>query len=199
MSRSFNQYTDAELLALDNDTINDAIRIEAIERGIEPPIVLSEAIRKSEWRGYIKPNEAIEVFELCNTSRHGELKASGIGYLDKAKVEAALDGLIAIEDDRYSKSPGTKIHQGTAQVISRSVGTSQSDQAWAKLEEFTQDNTKFNEVSDECIARLSKVRQEDYTKRVNAEKKAEFLRLAGGDESIAKGFWAKVERTEWPA
>ena len=33
---------------------------------------------------------------------------------------------------------------------------------------------------------------------MNAEKKAEYLRLAGGNEEIAKGFWSKVEKTEWP-
>lgn len=197
MSKSFNQYTDSELLTLDNDTINDAIRIEAIGRGIQPPITLSEAIRKSEWRGYQKPAEAVEVFELVMNKDYG-VHNTGVGFLSKARAEQCLEGALFIEEDRYSKNPGWKLFDKDISIMSRFVGVTKSQQAWAKLEEFTQDSKAFDEVMDECVARLSKVRQEDYNCRVNAEKKAEYLRLAGGDEAIAKGFWAKVEKTDWP-
>ena len=200
MKRSFNQYTDRELLTLDNETVNDAIRIEAIERGVQPPITLSERIRKSEWRGYKQPVEAITVFEIMtkkDTSYSGTT-ATGIGYLDEAKAIAALDGIMEIEEVTYGANQGTKLHNCIASVQKKFVGIQSDRQAWAKLEEFTQDTTKFDEVKDECIARLSKVRQDDYNQRVNLEKKAEYLRLANGNEDIAKGFWSKVERTEWP-
>lgn len=197
--KRFNDYTDTELLALDNETVNDAIRIEAIQQGVTPPIPLSEAIRKTEWRGYQKPAEAIPVYEICMSGKYNNLSCSGVGYLDEARAVNALDGLIQIEEVTYGNDKGTKIHQGTATIQKKMVGISKSEQAWAKLEAFNQDNAKFNEVSDVCIERLSKVRQADYERRVNAEKKIEYLRLAGGNEEIAKGFWSKVERTEWPS
>ena len=201
MSKSFNQYTDAELLTLDNETINDAIRIEAIERGVQPPITLSERIRKSEWRGYKQPVEAICVFEIMTKkdSSYSSTTATSIGYLDESKAIAALDGMIEIEEVTYGASPGTKLHHCTASVQKKFVGIQSDKQAWAKFEEFSQDTTKFDEVRTECITRLSNVRQDDYNRRVNLEKKTEYLRLADGNEEIAKGFWAKVERTEWPA
>jgi hypothetical protein len=42
------------------------------------------------------------------------------------------------------------------------------------------------------------VRQQAYNAKVRAERKAEYLRLAGGNEEIAKNFWAKAEGTAWP-
>ena len=199
MNKSFNQYTDLELLTLDNETVSDAIRIEAIERGVQPPITLSEAIRKSEWHGYKQPTESITVFEIVTKKDSYSTNSSGVGYLDEAKALAALDGIIEIEEVTYGENQGTKIHQCCAVIQKKFVGIQSDKQAWAKFEEFSQDTTEFDKVKEECIARLSKVRQDDYNRRVNGEKKAEYLRLAGGNEDIAKGFWGKVERTEWPA
>ena len=50
--KPFSQLTRNETLDLTNEELNDAIRLEAIDRGIKPPITLSEALRRSEWRGY---------------------------------------------------------------------------------------------------------------------------------------------------
>jgi hypothetical protein len=197
MSKSFNQHTDAELLGLDNETINDAIRIEAIGRGLQPPIPLSDAIRKSEWRGYTRPAESITVFEIYTSGKYSTPSASGIAYLDEAKAMAALDGILSIDENTYGKG-GPKLLTGTASVMKKLIGENPGESKGVKFEEFCQDNTEFDKVKDECLERLSKVRQDDYNKRVNAEKKTEYLRLAGGNEEIAKGFWSKVERTEWP-
>lgn len=199
MTRSFNQYTDSELLALDNETINDAIRIESIERGVEPPITLSEAIRKSEWRGYQKPAEAVTVYEICTSGQYSQIRCSGFGFLDESKAMSTLDGIVAIEEIGYGSDKGTKMFEGRAVIQKRIVGISKSESAWAKVEEYAQDNTKFNEISAECVNRLSTVRQTEYTKRVNLEKRAEYLRLAGGNEEIAKGFWRKIEQGDFPA
>ena len=54
------------------------------------------------------------------------------------------------------------------------------------------------ELLDECENDLSGIRQEEYNAKVNATKRAEYLRLAGNDEAIAKAFWAKTEKTDWP-
>lgn len=89
MKKSFNNYTDSELLALDNETINDAIRIAAIERGIAPPMTLSEALHKSEWRGYVKPAEFVAVWEICIEGRYSSNTATGLCYLSEETAMAA--------------------------------------------------------------------------------------------------------------
>jgi len=198
MNKRFNDYTDAELLALDNETINDAIRIEAIQQGVQPPITLSEALRKSEWVGYQKPAESVAVFEIMIPGEYGTPKSTGVAYLTREKAEAALDGVISVWENTYGKDIGWKMKSGDAAVVQRFVGVSKAAQQWAKLEEFQQDQEPFQKVCDSCLERLSRVRQEDYDRRVNEEKRAEYLRLAGGNEEIARGFWGKVERTEWP-
>ncbi len=190
--KSFNQLTDSEVLGLSNEDLNDAIRLEAIERGIQPPITLSEALRRSEWRGYQKPAEAIKVFRL----RQGYY-VTEFGWLDEAKAVAALEGLVKIEKVNYNRDD-LKISASEATVEVAWVGVSKSDDKAAKFEGFFQDDTKFNEVRDECLERYSKVRQDAYNTKVRQEKRTEYLRLARGDEEIAKSFWAKVESGEWP-
>lgn len=195
--RTFSQYTDSELLQLDNEAINTAIRLEAIDRGIQPPIPISEGLRKSEWRGYQLPAEHVEVFEICTKDGHySNVGASGIAYLTEERAKAAIEGVVYL-DRPYNKSP--RIVPNTDVTLQKVfIGVSNGQSKAEKLEEFFQDNTEFDKVRDECLERLGKARQDDYNKRVNAEKKVEYLRLAGGDENIARGFWAKVERTDWP-
>lgn len=198
MAKRFADYTDAELVGIDNETFNDAVRIEAIQREVKPPLTLSEALRQSEWRGYQKPAEAIQVFEIIINNKYGSPANSGVGYLSKEKAESALDGMVSIEDDRYSSNPGHKINGGICCVMQRWVGVSKCESANAKFVEFTQDDTAFQQVVTECLERLSRVRQEAYDKKVRTEKRTEYLRLAGGNEEIARAFWAKTERTEFP-
>jgi DNA-binding Lrp family transcriptional regulator len=191
--KPFSQLTDSEVLGLSNEDLNDSIRLEAIDRNIQPPITLSEALRRSEWRGYQKPAEAIKVFRL----RQGYY-VTDFGWLDEAKAVAALEGLVKIEKVNYNRDD-LKISASEATVEVAWIGVSKSDDKAAKFEEFFQDNSKFIEVRDECLDRYSKVRQDAYNTRVRQEKRAEYLRLARGNEEIAKSFWAKVESGEWPA
>jgi len=192
MSKRFNDYTDAELLGIDNETLNNAIRIEAIQRGVKPPIPISEALRQSEWRGYEKPAEAIKVYRL----RQGYY-TTDFGWLDEAKAQAALDGLVKIEKVSY-KDDNLKICTPDVAVETVWVGVTKAEQKAAKFEEFYEDTTAFDTVRDECLERFAAVRQAAYNARVRSEKRAEYLRLAGGDEAIAKAFWGKVEGGEWP-
>ena len=192
--KPFSQLTDSEVLGLlSNEDLNDAIRLEAIDRNIQPPITLSEALRRSEWRGYQKPAEAIKVFRL----RQGYY-VTDFGWLEEAKAVAALEGLVKIEKVNYNRDD-LKISASEATVEVAWIGVSKSDDKAAKFEEFFQDNSKFIEVRDECLDRYSKVRQDAYNTRVRQEKRTEYLRLARGNEEIAKSFWAKVESGEWPA
>lgn len=194
MSKRFADYTDAELIGIDNETLNIAIRVEAIQRGIKPPITISEALRRSEWVGYQKPAEAIKVFRL----RSG-YNTSEFGWLDEAKAQAALDGVIKVEAIGYSESNGLKITDAKATVETVWIGVSKAESKAAKFEGFFEDDTEFQKVVDECLERYGQVRQNAYNAKVRSEKRAEYLRLAGGDETIARAFWAKTEGSEFPA
>ena len=190
--KPFNQLTDSEVLNLSNEDLNDAILLEAINRGIQPPITLSEALRRSEWRGYTKPAEAIKVVSF-KIGYH----SSNFAFLDEKLAEKALEGMICIDENSYSY-PKIKITSDTPQIVVKYVGVEAGSQKASKFEEFTQDDTEFNKVRDECLERYSEVRQQAYNAKVRQEKRTEYLRLARGDEEIAKSFWAKVELGEWP-
>lgn len=193
MSKRFADYTDAELIGINNETLNIAIRVEAIQRGVKPPITISEALRRSEWIGYQKPAEAIKVFRI-----RSEYSAPNFGWLDEAKAQAALDGMVRIEAIGYSERNGFKISDANATVETVWVGVDKGASKAAKFEEFFEDDTEFQKVVDECLERFGQVRQAAYNAKVRSEKRAEYLRLAGGDETIARAFWAKTEGTEFP-
>lgn len=190
--KSFFQLSRNEIINLTNEELNDFIRLEAIERGIKPPIPLSEALRRSEWLGYQKPAEAIKVFRL----RQGWY-SSDFGWLDEAKAHAALEGLVKIEKVNY-KDDSLRICSPEVTVETVWVGVSKHEQKAAAFEAFYEDTTEFEKVRDECLEKCSEVRQQAYNAKVRAERKAEYLRLAGGNEEIAKNFWSKAEGTTWP-
>jgi hypothetical protein len=199
MKKAFSKYTNEELLTLTNEQLNDAIRIEAIERGIQPPITLSEALRRSEFVGYQLPAEAVSVFEICTQNDgYSSVSPTGVAYFSEEKAKAALDGLVTVDENRYGKGGPRIVANATITIQRRYIGLSAAESKASKLEQFFQDNEGFNKLSDECLEKLSSVRQADYDKRVNSEKKAEYLRLSGGDDQIARGFWAKVEAVQWP-
>jgi hypothetical protein len=190
--KPFSQLSRNEILNLTNDGLYDSIRLEAIERGIKPPITLSEALRRSEWRGYTKPAEAIKVWTL-KVGYH----SSNFGFLDEQLAAKALEGMVCIEENSYTH-PKIKITTDIPEIILKHVGIEASTQKASKFEAFFQEDTGFNKVRDECLDKDSEVRQQAYNAKVRSEQKAEYLRLAGGNEEVAKKFWAKTERTEWP-
>lgn len=190
--KPFNKLTDSEVLNLSNEDLNDAIRLEAIERCIKPPITISEALRRSEWRGYQKPAEAIKVFRL----RQGWY-TTDFGWLDESKAQAALEGLVKIEKVNYNHD-NLRISNPDVNVETVWVGVSKSEEKAAAFQAFYEDTTEFDKVRDECLEKYSAVRQEAYNAKVRQEKRTEYLRLARGDEEIAKAFWSKVESGEWP-
>lgn len=192
-TKRFCDYSDSELIGITNDQLNDAIRIEAIHRGINPPITLPEALRRSEWRGYQKPAEAIKVFALkCG------YHTSPFGWLDEALAQRAIEGMIGIEDSSYP-TPHTKIKTDIPEIVTKWIGVEKSSEKASKFTEYVDEKQdEFDKLRDECIERFSSVRQSAYNVQVNLTKKAEYLRLAGNNEEVAKAFWSKVERSVWP-
>lgn len=194
MSKRFNDYTDAELLSIDNQTLNDAIRVEATFRGIQPPIPISVALRQSEWIGYTLPADYTTVYVIkIGYSR------SPFAYIKREDAERALTGLVELKDHGYGGGKTYTIAYEEPSIEEVIIVASASKAKAAKFEEFYQDNTEFDKVTEECLNRYSSARQDDYNRRVLAERKAEYLRLAGGDVEIAKAFWANSRNGEWPA
>lgn len=192
-TKRFCDYADEELLTLNNEQLNDAIRIEAIQRGINPPITLPEALRRSEWRGYQKPAESVKVFAI-KIGYH----TSPFGFLDEKLAERAIEGMVHVEENSYS-TPKIKIVYDTPEVVTKFVGVETGSQKGAKFEEYIGEKVEeFDKLRDECLERFSLVRQTAYNAQVNLTKKAEYLRLANGDDSVARAFWGKVERIVWP-
>lgn len=196
-TKKISDYTDSELLGLTNEQFNDAIRLEAIDRGVKPPIPISDALRTSEWRGYQHPGDRAVVYMIRVCGRRGSMSDTGAAYLTMEAAEKALTGMVSVDQDYTTKA--WKLYDANPSIVAVSVGADPSKQKWAKFEEYYQDDAEFDEIAEEATKRLSDVRQADYTKRVMGERKVEYLRLANGDEQIARNFWAKAERTEWPA
>lgn len=193
----FSLYTDAELLVIDNQELNDAIRREAIERGIKPPVTLSEALLNSEWRGYQQPASFIEVFRISVDGgyRRNPLE---IGFLKQEDAERALRGMVRIFEDGYGDKAKMKIGDASPTVERVLIGDEPQKVTAAKFQAYMQDDTEFNAVVEECTNRYSEVRQADYNRRVTLERRAEYLRLANDNEEIARAFWQKAEKTPWP-
>jgi len=197
--KRFNDYTDAELLGIDNATFNDAVRLEAIARGVKPPIPLSEALRSSEWRGYQCPGDAAAVWEIMAPTEYGQPRGSGIAFQDEDRAMKAMQGAISVRHDEYGADKGFKFNQQDGWAVRKVlVGSTKSAQAWAKFEAYREDTADFDKVVEECTTRWSTVLQAAYDKKVRSERRAEYLRLAAGNEEIARAFWDKAERTEWP-
>jgi hypothetical protein len=194
MSKRFFELSNAEMLALDNDGLNTAIRIEAIERGIQPPVPLSEALRRSEWMGYQKPAEAVQVWEIQVEKHYSGTEPSGVGYFSKEAAEKAMEGMVSVVRN-YDKAITLK--NGGPGLVVVNVSVSKAEQKGVKFQEFQQSTEEFDKVADECVEHLSRLRQREYNTKVRAEKKAEYLRLAGGNEQVARNFWAKVETSAW--
>lgn len=197
--KRFNDYTDAELIGLDNATFNDAMRLEAIARGVKPPIPLSEALRSSEWHGYQCPGDAAAVYEIVRPDKYSSVEGSGVAYLSEAAALKAIEGAVSIRNETYGANQGFHFNSGQDWSVRRvPIGSMKSAQAWAKLEAYKEDTSEFDKVVEECTTRWSGVLQAAYDKRVRSERRTEYLRLAAGNEEIAKAFWDKAERTEWP-
>lgn len=196
--KPFQNLTDAEILGLNNEELNDSIRIGAIERGIKPPITLSEALVSSEWCGYQRPPESAAVWEITPGYYSSR---SGVAYLSEEQASKALEGAVHLKDTYRNGETVKTIAVGEFAVQKVLVSRLPNESKAAKFTAYMdseEDEKAFNTFRDECLERFSSVRQADYDRKVRTERRAEYLRLAQGNEEIARDFWLKAERTEWP-
>ena len=198
--KRFSHLTDNEILALSNEEFEDSVRIEAIERGIAPPVKLSEALRTSEWRGYRQPGDGAVFWEIQVPGLYRS-ERSGVAYRTEAEALKAMEGAVALRFDEYGDRRGYNLNPQEGWTVARAfVPSTAHKQTWSKFEAAVENNPDFDKVAEECAKKQGEVWQADYNRRVNLERKAEYLRLAGGDETIARAFWGKAyPSTEWPA
>ncbi len=203
--KSFDQLTEQEILALDNEGLNQAIRIGAIERGIRPPITLSESLKSSEWIGFTQPHGGVEVWEIAlGDGGYPGRRGTGLAYLDRDLAVRACEGAIMLENKYHKGASVEVIKTGDAVVQRRVIGdpNSPSISKATKFQEFTEEpevEEAFTKYRDECLDRYSTLRQAAYDRKVALERKAQYLTLANGNVEVAKAFWSKtIPNTPWP-
>lgn len=194
--KPFHQLTNEEILNLDNAQLTDAIRVGALDRGIEIPITLPDALRTSEWRGYEQPASCVRVY--CPFS--GSYDEPRAGYLSQEEAEKAMRGLVIIGSTyRGGKSAPCIKSDEEPRIKVVIIGDSPEAgkaAAFQAAEEAPCED--FEKYRDECIEKSRVVRQSDYDRKVRAEHRKEYMRLAEGNEEIAKAFYSRQGRGAWP-
>lgn len=193
--KPYYQLTSQEKLNLTNQEFEDAVKLEAIERRIAPPIPLSEAVTRLEYKGYEHPASSLPVF-CVKAGYHGP----NFGYLTQEKALAAMEGVVIIGDDYNTR--GKKIVDETPELYIVHVGAGIGKSKGIKLEETLEASMsdEYSKLVDECVKDRGQIIQENYNVKVDQEKRAEFMRLARGDEEIARSFWEKLGYSRpWPA
>lgn len=196
MGNRYFALSESERLAIETDAeLHNAICLEAIERGIRPPMSINEKVERGVMVGYMSPPQSITLYEIVRPSDYGTAD-TGVCFKTLEEAQNAMNGAFAASFDTYGKKQH-KIHNGEWSVKAISIGESGCFTG-VKIEEYDQDDSEFDKIKNECISDLSSIRQKAYDKAVNARKREEYLRLANGDEEIAKAFWSRTERIEWP-
>ena len=201
---STKRYTDltvSEKLSLDSsDGFINAVKIEAIQRGIKIPTTLSQAINSFPLTGFSIPPDAVMLYEICAPSSYGEPKKTGVAFKTRDEAVRALQGAIPVYEDGYGATAQMKIGDSSKFEIREAYITFVKPASIVfSLEQLNEDTTAYDALLEECRKDLEAIRQNEYNKRVLQQKRAQYLDLAKGDESIARAFWAKVEGGEFPS
>lgn len=193
--KRFTDLTPDEVLTATAEELTDAIRIEAIEQGIKPPVPLPEAIQLTAYQGHVSTKDDLTIYQLGSESHY-----DNVGWLTQDEAIRAMQGAVVLESTYSKGRSGKRVAPESSVVIKRVVlpGEPQLYKI-AKLEEYTNDNSeKYGELVDQCVDAVQVIRQEAYNRQVALTRKAEYMRLANNDEAIAKAFWAKAETLPWP-
>lgn len=183
-----------EKLTLDSESFSQAVRIEAIHRGLKPPISFDELLNQGTYPSFTLPAERTAFYEIVRPGSYRE-ERTGMCFKTQAEAESALKGCYSVSRDYNGVA---EIHQGSWSVQTVYLTQPHVARKAKTVDEYTQDNSQFFALLDECEKDLQSARQSDYDRKVAAAKREEYLRLAGGQEEIAKSFWAKTESIPWP-
>ena len=194
MKRYFD-LTKEEKLALGTPEFTDAVKLEAVHRGIKPPLTMDEKINQGAFPSFSYPKETTVFYELMRPDDYRQ-DPTGVCYRTIEEAQAALKNVFSLKEDRYSKVK-LKVISGEWSIRAVHVGTGRAAES-PTVEDYAQDDTAFDALLTECNKDWSDIAQAEYDAKVNATKRAEYMRLAGGNEDIAKAFWAKTEKTDWP-
>lgn len=191
---------ETEKLALSSDTMADAVKIEAIHRGIKTPLSLNNIVENLGCSGFQLPADCKTFYEICTPKKYGNIERSGICFITPDEARNAFTNAIFIEEEGYPVARA-KVINGEFSVMERYVSVFPLTNFATKIKEYEDDTPceDFTKLAEECRDDLQSIRQRIYDSEVRARKKAEYLRLAQNNEEIAKAFWSKAESGEWPA
>jgi hypothetical protein len=198
MKRYFD-LTESEKLALSSEQMTDAVKIEAIHRGIKTPLSLDNIVENIGCSGFNLPADCKTFYEICTPKQYGGVERSGICFVTPDEARNALKNTLFVEEEGYP-AKRAKIINGEFSVMERYVSAFPLTNFATKLKEYEDDTPceDFTKLCQECRDDLGIIRQRIYDTEVRARKKAEYLRLAQGNEEIAKAFWSKAESGNWP-
>ncbi len=182
-----------ERTTLSTPDLEQSIKLEAIERGIKPPIQLSEVLKSMEWVGYRTPADAVTFYAVQATDEYGRSSGARLGFTTKEAAESAIQGAVCIGESGYGDSAKLVIRKEPPSISVIHISFTKPECVAVKLEKFDQDDTEFEKLRDECVEDLRVIRQSDYDDRVSREKWNQYLELAGGDKNIARAFWGKTQ------
>lgn len=189
--------TEEQKLALSDIELDKAVKLEAAHRGLQIPIPVDQLLNNTPEVAFHTPEDSITIYELCSKNSWGSAERTGIGFRTEAAAFKALEGALRVKEDTYPKVKRS-IADPDFTVQAVRIATF-PEQTWqTKLDQLKDDYEPFNKLAGEIFDDLSSVRQAAYDRRVRDAKRRQFMELAGGDEDIARKFWANIEKTEWP-
>lgn len=198
MKRYFDN-TREEKLAFSEPDLNSAINLEAVERGIAIPVSLENLLKQHPFVGFTTPGDAVFFYEVCCPQSYGSGKPTGLCFKTIEEARNAIQNGLAIESDGYGINNRQKVIYGDFVIREVFISlTKPKTFAIAVEEAESAGGEGYNKLCEECCKDLQGLRQAEYDQQVNQRKRQEYIALAGGDEEIAKRFWNKSERGEFP-
>lgn len=193
--------TKQEKLALSGEDIHDSIKLEAIHRGVKPPVTLDAVINQYGFTGFTVPPDATVFYELVGPSAYSSEAGEPCGIAFRTEPEAinALKNAVYISKEGYGADKKLKIRGGDFTYRAAFISLTKPQSFGSKLESYYQDDAEYDKLVEEIKAELNTLWQDQYNKQVRAERRKEYMRLAKGDAAIAAAFWSKAESGEFPA
>jgi hypothetical protein len=204
--KTYYQLTSAERLALTNEELSDIVKVTAIEAGITPPMNYSDALNAAGYSGFRIEKNVTKFFEVHVPAEYNGTKASGLafGTLEEAEAFLSTASPHFIGETGYGSTARSVLLAGAPTVKVVFVGPEKEESYGSSIDKATVfDSDDGEEAYDKFCKELedahATLRQEVYNAQARWEKRAEYVRLAGGDETIAAAFWSKAESGEFPA